>query len=247
MIALLKDRKFSGAAPRTFTVLTLAFVCAGLAPAHLAPALGQTMRMDAIATAKSDLALQPFGRVTSFAPAGPLWIKWRSLDDSFARDETIIAQCRAERTACSPAAARLAALIDEARTLSGRHRLAIVNREINLSIAYTSDALQFGVADVWSGPVATLASGRGDCEDYAIAKMFALRAAGVPAQDMRLLVARLRTGGSHAVLAVREDGHWLLLDNRSMALGEDSRTADLTPLFALDAGGAYRFGDPARV
>jgi predicted transglutaminase-like cysteine proteinase len=209
------------------------------------------MRLDALAAAKTDIAkdtaAEPFGRMTSTAPAGPLWIKWRGLDDGFAKDEEAVAQCRTDESSCAPAAARLVALIDEARTLSGRRRLAIVNRAINLSIAYTSDEWQFGRGDVWSNPVATFTSGRGDCEDYAIAKMFALRAAGIPAQDMRLLVARLRGGEAHAVLAVRDDGHWLILDNRSMRLVEDTRSSDLMPLFALDAGGVREFGGPAPV
>jgi hypothetical protein len=104
--------------------------------------------------------------------------------------------------------------------------------------------VQFGAMDVWSSPVATFASGRGDCEDYAIAKMFALRAAGIPAEDLQLLVARLRGGDTHAVLAVRNEGHWIILDNRSMVLVEDHQAHDIMPLFALDAGGVRQFGAP---
>ena len=39
---------------------------------------------------------------------------------------------------------------------------------------------QWGVPDRWSPPLETLATGRGDCEDYAIAKYVALTAAGIP-------------------------------------------------------------------
>ena len=187
---------------RARTLAALAFVVAGWVPAH-----GQMMRLDAIPMAKIDRDGEPFGRATSFAPAGPVWIT-------------------------------------EASTLEGRHRFAVVNRAINLAVAYTSDERQFGMGDVWSSPAATFASGRGDCEDYAIAKMFALRASGVAAQDLRLLVARVRGDNDiHAVLAARHDGHWYLLDNRSMVLVEDHNSRDLMPLFAMDAGGVRQFGE----
>jgi transglutaminase-like putative cysteine protease len=98
--------------------------------------------------------------------------------------------------------------------------------------------------DVWSSPMATFASGRGDCEDYAIAKMFALRASGIAAEDLRFVVARTRGGDAHAVLAVRNDSQWIILDNRSMILVEDTQAHDLSPLFALDAAGVREFGGP---
>jgi predicted transglutaminase-like cysteine proteinase len=224
---------------RARTVAALAFVIAGLVPAH-----GQMMRLDAIPMAKIDRDGEPFGRATNFAPAGPLWIKWQGVDAGISKDEIALERCRADKAACSPAMTRLSALIAEASALEGRHRFAVVNRAINLAVAYTSDERQFGRGDVWSSPAATLASGRGDCEDYAIAKMFALRASGVAAQDLRLLVARVRGDNDiHAVLAARHDGHWYLLDNRSMVLVEDHNSRDLMPLFAMDAGGVRQFGE----
>lgn len=226
---------------RPLAVLTL-MTCAFAQPAH-----AQMIRMDAIPIAKIAPA-EPFGRATSFAPAGPLWIKWQALDEGFAKADHALAQCHADSATCSPAIARLAAVVDEALGLEGRQRIGIVNRAINLAIAYTSDERQFGNgadSDVWSGPTVTFASGRGDCEDYAIAKMFALRAAGVPAQDLRLLVARVPSSGEgHAVLAARADGEWLILDNRTMMLVSDTNARDLTPLFALDAHGVRQYGVP---
>ena len=53
-----------------------------------------------------------------------------------------------------------------------------------------------------------------DCEDYAIAKYVALREAGVEAADLRFLLVRDRLAGDHAVLGVRYEGRWLILDNR---------------------------------
>ena len=44
--------------------------------------------------------------------------------------------------------------------------------------------------DYWASPLETLDKGRGDCEDYAIAKYFSLLAAGVPVARLRLVYVR---------------------------------------------------------
>jgi predicted transglutaminase-like cysteine proteinase len=50
--------------------------------------------------------------------------------------------------------------------------------------------VQWGVADRWSPPLEAFSTGRGDSEDYAIAKYVALRAAGVPKQDVKFVIVR---------------------------------------------------------
>ena len=128
---------------------------------------------------------------------------------------------------------------------TGRARIELVNRTINSAIRYTSDYAQHGVADLWSSPLATLASGRGDCEDYAIAKYVVLREAGVPAADMRLLLVHDRAvRQDHAVLAVLDNGRWIVLDNRHPMLLETASLPQFTPLFALDHQGVSLFASP---
>jgi predicted transglutaminase-like cysteine proteinase len=207
-------------------------------------AQAQVVRMDALRWL-GPRAHEPFGMSTDLASAGPLWVKWRTFETDLTKNDEEIARCRAEPASCSRAALSLIALIDEARTLEGRRQLGIVNRSLNLAIAYTSDMALHGVSDLWSSPLATLERGRGDCEDYAIAKLFVLRAAGVAAEDLRLLIAHNYSDGSaHAVLAARHEGRWLLLDNRRMALLEDAAARDLQPLFALDVAGVRQFVAP---
>jgi hypothetical protein len=54
-------------------------------------------------------------------------------------------------------------------------------------------------------------TGRGDCEDYAVAKSVALRAAGIAEDDVRLVIVRnLGVGDDHAVVAARLDGSWII-------------------------------------
>ena len=45
------------------------------------------------------------------------------------------------------------------------------------------------------------------------------------------------SGEDHAVAAVRLDGHWLMLDNRRMAMVEDADVRNYRPLFVIDQSG----------
>ena len=106
-----------------------------------------------------------------------------------------------------------------------------------------------GHADEWSAPLAagkgSFDTGIGDCEDYAIAKYVALRAAGVPARQLRVLLVRDNIAGlDHAVLAANEDGHWYVLDNRWTVAVEDSEVRRFIPLFALDEQGVKLLAAP---
>jgi predicted transglutaminase-like cysteine proteinase len=188
---------------------------------------------------------EPFGLFTFRAPDGLLWAKWRGVEADLARDAETMTQCRVSRDSCASATARFIALIDGARKLDGRDRLEAVNRDVNAAIRYTSDMAQHGVPDLWSAPLATFTSGRGDCEDYAIAKYVALREAGVAAADLRIVLAReTMLGEDHAVLAARLDGRWLILDNRRANLTDDNAVRHLMPLFAVGQRGVQMFAAP---
>jgi predicted transglutaminase-like cysteine proteinase len=139
---------------------------------------------------------------------------------------------------------KLLAIVDVARARDGRARLGEINRAINLAIRPMSDLAQYGEIDVWSSPLATLDRGAGDCEDYAIAKFVALRLAGIPAEDVRIVVMRdLLQGEDHAVAAARLDGQWLMLDNRRMAMIDDVHVRNYRPLFVLDESAVMRYAD----
>jgi predicted transglutaminase-like cysteine proteinase len=188
----------------------------------------------------------PFSLFAFRAPEGLLWEKWRGLEADIAREAMVIAACRAAPQDCtSQAAVRFIALADDLRGRAGRGGLEMVNRAVNATIRYMSDREQHGLADRWSAPLATLAAGLGDCEDYAIVKYVALRDAGIPADDLRLLLVRdAATREDHAVLAARQDGHWLILDNRGAVLVEDGEAANLRPLFALGRNGVNLLAAP---
>lgn len=152
--------------------------------------------------------------------SGPLWLKWRAVEDEIAAEAPALIRCRAEPENCtSPAASQFIAIIDAARSRKGRAQIGELNRAINLALRPVSDIVQYGAQDRWSPPLATLTSRQGDCEDYAIAKLVALRELGFSDEDLRLLVVFERgTYALHAVAAVRFEGRWLVLDNRRFAM-----------------------------
>jgi predicted transglutaminase-like cysteine proteinase len=188
---------------------------------------------------------EPFGLSTFRAPEGLLWVKWRGVEQQMTIEGREVETCRSDGLTCSSATRRFVALVDAAKTRGGRARIEHVNRAINAAIRYTSDYAQHGVADLWTSPLATLASGRGDCEDYAIAKYVILLEAGVRREDLRLLLVRDRAvRQDHAVLAVRDNGRWLVLDNRHLTLSETASLSQFTPLFSLDHQGVSLFAAP---
>lgn len=155
----------------------------------------------------------------------------------------MLALCEENRANCtSPAAPQFLAIVDNAKARHGRARLGEINRAINLAIKPVSDISQHGATDVWSSPLATFASGAGDCEDYAIAKFVALRQAGIPLEDVKLVILRdyLR-GEDHAVVAARLDGHWLTLDNQRMATIDDAQIRNYKPLFVIDRNAVMKY------
>jgi predicted transglutaminase-like cysteine proteinase len=190
---------------------------------------------------------EPFGLNAEPLGAGDILTKWRGVKAEIRTDDEVLARCRAGAS-CPSAARRFLAIIDEGRAQNGRARIGIINRAINLAIIPTSDLAQWGVADRWSAPLETFTTGRGDCEDYATAKYVALRAAGVAKEDVKLVVVRdIAAEENHAMAAVRLDGGWIILDNRSLVLVRDSEMLWATPLLVLDDNGVRQFVAPGSI
>lgn len=189
----------------------------------------------------------PYGFELGKAPPGALWIKWRKASDDIDAAAPSLAHCKRDFRRCSPAARSFLAIVRQAERAKGRDRLAIVNRRVNATIAYTSDQDQWRADDKWSAPLGvgksgSFDTGKGDCEDYAIAKYVALRQAGIADADLQVLMVKDQVAGNdHAVLAARDGGQWLLLDNRWSRLLDENEAAFFTPLFALNVNGVMRF------
>jgi predicted transglutaminase-like cysteine proteinase len=217
---------------------------------HLASAEPRLTATDANSDVSSNKRDEPFGLFTFVAPDGQLWTKWRKVVDDIRTEEPALVRCLADSKQCSPAAARFSAIVNDAREQKGRVRLELVNQRVNMAIRYKSDMAQWGVPDRWSAPLddndtGSFSTGFGDCEDYAIAKYVALRAAGVPAQQLRILLVHDNMAHmDHAVLSALDDGHWLIFDNRWTTLIEDTEAKQFVPIFALDEQGVKLLGVP---
>ncbi len=183
-----------------------------------------------------------FGLKTLPVTSGDVLTKWNGVEAGIRAERETLARCRDDTEPCPPAAQNFLAIIAQGRARNGRARIGVINRAINLAIQPMSDLAQWGVPDRWSAPLDTLSTGRGDCEDYAIAKYVALREAGVADADVRLVIVHdLAAGEDHAITAARLDGNWIMLDNRWLTLVADSEVRRVIPLFALDDDGVKQF------
>ena len=173
---------------------------------------------------------------------GDVLTKWNRVKADMRAESEVFARCRANMDSCPVAAKNFLAIVDQGRALTGRARIGVINRAINMAIEPMSDMAQWGVPDKWSAPLETFTTHKGDCEDYAIAKYVALIEAGIAADDVKLMIVHNTAAHEdHAVTAARLDGAWIILDNRWLKLVEDKAMPEAVPLFALDSEGARRY------
>jgi predicted transglutaminase-like cysteine proteinase len=193
---------------------------------------------------------EPFGLYAFRAPAGRLTVKWQKVQSDAASEAASLKDCQAKMTHCSYGESRFGQMLKQAKNLTGMAKIEFINQKVNSTIRYTSDIAQWGEPDVWSTPTAvdgkgSFDTGLGDCEDYAIAKYMALKASGVSVEDLRILLVRDRTVGmDHAILAARQAGRWLILDNRWDRLIDDTKTNQFVPLFAMNDNGVKLIAAP---
>jgi predicted transglutaminase-like cysteine proteinase len=138
-------------------------------------------------------------------------------------------------------------LLREAALADEPTRLNRVNEFYNRHLLFREDTEVWGQQDHWASPLETLSKGAGDCEDFAIAKYFSLRAAGVPGERLRLVYVQALQGGpngvalAHMVLAyhARPGAEPLILDNLVTEVRPASRRPDLRPVFSFNAEGLW--------
>jgi predicted transglutaminase-like cysteine proteinase len=147
---------------------------------------------------------------------------------------------KVERAGVSGAAARYAETLSD---LDPVERLQAVNTYVNDRVEFTDDSRQHGRADVWSAAADTLQRGRGDCEDYAIAKLQMLRRAGLADRDLYLVIVKdLVTRADHAVLVVRAAGRMHVLDNGTNKMLDSASIRDYRPVLTFASGGTWTHG-----
>ncbi|WP_158681665.1 transglutaminase-like cysteine peptidase [Microbulbifer pacificus] len=121
------------------------------------------------------------------------------------------------------------------------HRLLRINHFFN-TIPFAEDRDHWGREDYWATPVEFLASNAGDCEDYAIAKLFSLTAALIAPEKLRLAyVNAITLNQAHMVLlySANPGEHPLVLDNLTKEVMPARDRTDLVPVYSFNATGLW--------
>lgn len=147
-------------------------------------------------------------------------------------------------TAESEAKKRLAAwkeLVARNQDIADDRKLALANDFIN-HLVFVDDIDHWGQEDYWATPTETVASGGGDCEDFAIAKYFTLKYLQIPESRMHITyVKALRINKPHMVLTYypTPESEPLVLDNLDPIIKPSSQRQDLFPIYSFNAEGLW--------
>ena len=128
-------------------------------------------------------------------------------------------------------------LLSELQDQDIRSQLIEVNRFFN-QFEYVEDSVQWGENDYWATPQEFLGTQKGDCEDFVIAKYFALRKLGVPDDRLYLTyVKALKQNIAHMVLSYFETPSSvpLILDNYNPEIVGANARQDLLPVYSFNA------------
>ena len=120
-----------------------------------------------------------------------------------------------------------------------------------------SDETAFATPEHWATPKEFKANRGGDCEDYAIAKYFALRFLGMDADLMRIVIVKDNSRSSkaelelHAVLAVWVNNSWFILDNNARPRNnlplDYMYNGRYSPLYSVNEDGAWGYKETAEI
>jgi len=124
-------------------------------------------------------------------------------------------------------------------------KLKAVNDFFN-KIRYMSDKKVWEKKDYWASPFEFMGVGAGDCEDFAIAKYFALRALNIPDKKLKITYVKLKHKNgrmeAHMVLNYyhKPTSTPIVLDSANKALKLASKRKDLKPIYSFNASGLWQ-------
>lgn len=116
---------------------------------------------------------------------------------------------------------------------SDMEKLKGVNRFFN-KWPYRLDRANYGRRDYWATPAEFLKKS-GDCEDYSIAKYYALKELGFKTSQLRIVAVKdmIRNIG-HAVLVVYLDDDVYVLDNQTVMVLPHTRYTHYLPQYSVN-------------
>lgn len=89
---------------------------------------------------------------------------------------------------------------------------------------YRKDKYNWKLVEYWASFDEFIGKGRGDCEDYALAKYLSLRKLGISANKLKLVSGKLLKYGHLALAYYKDPNDPYLLDNNRNSLGKLKRT-----------------------
>lgn len=132
-------------------------------------------------------------------------------------------------------------LIKTSQPLPTREKLEVVNDFFN-TLTFIPDQSHWGESDFWATPIEFLASGGGDCEDFAIAKYYTLRQLEVADEQLHITYVRaLSLKQAHMVLSFfpKPDSPPLILDNINKRIVPAGQRQDLYPIYHFNGDGLW--------
>lgn len=148
-----------------------------------------------------------------------------------------------DQKACATQTKALDVTLASVRQSSLRDKLNAVNVSVNRAIRYTKDSDNYHEPDHWASPAETMMRQKGDCEDYALLKMAALAEEGIALKDMSIVVLYdTKRHFYHAVLSVKVQDRFYILDNMRDQVLLDRDLPDYQPLFSISEGRGYLHG-----
>jgi predicted transglutaminase-like cysteine proteinase len=133
-------------------------------------------------------------------------------------------------------------LIRHDNSKSDRDKLEKVNLFFNSRMRFANDTDVWGIEDYWGTPIEFLCKAAGDCEDFAIAKYFTLKALGVDDEKLRITyVKAIQYNIHHMVLTYysEPEAEPLVLDNLVDSISIGSKRTDLMPIFGFNGSGLW--------
>jgi predicted transglutaminase-like cysteine proteinase len=228
---------------RAFLRTSAALACAALASAT-APVRAETLAdlVDAAQTPADGL----FGSLEFTSASLSALPQWEEIQARMETEGPAFATCTDEAARCASAPQRSwRKLQHAARPLARAEQLHAVNRFFN-RWPYKTDREVYGLSEVWASPTEFMIRS-GDCEDFAIAKYFALRQLGFRSEELRIVVLydNIRNIG-HAVLAVYEPNEILILDSLSDFIASHRRYRHYIPQYSMNETTRWAHVDATR-
>jgi predicted transglutaminase-like cysteine proteinase len=186
-------------------------------------------------SAANERPVDPFGNhTTELTKDAPLAGIWASVRDKMQREKAYFHECQLSNGPTCTLVPALVQKLDQIREHRGKALLGHLNLSVNLMIKPAPSE--------WMGPLEAITMKNGDCKAYSLAKYAGAQELGIAPDHVRLVIVHNRHHDeNHMVVAVYQDGEWLILDNLTNVVLRDSEKADYEPLAVLDYTGARRY------